>query len=129
MTSHKFTLVRSIFYNSVIQSKVNIYTNKTKSRLMTSQKAITILGNCEKTEILKTVKPEEKLIQVSSMFTDTELTNLNQNKVCFFVEYENKYYEQALNLHWQDRQIPQSSKVLRNDQDNSILTINAVSGG
>jgi len=116
-------------YNSVIQLQKNIYVNKTNFRLMTSQKAITILGNCEKSPILETVKPDEKLITVSSLFTDTELTNLNQNKVCFFVEFENKFYEQNLGVNWQEKQIPQSSKVLRNDQDNSILTINAVSGG
>jgi len=116
-------------YNSVIQNKVNIYTNNTSLHLMTSQKAITILGNCEKTQILETVKPDEKLISVSTLFTDTEITNLNQNKVCFFVEFENKFYEQNLGVNWQEKQIPSNAKVLRNDQDNSILTINAVSGG
>lgn len=111
--------------------QANIYNRHNRLPMMTSQQAISILGNCEKTqltEIAKT-KTDQELIKVSSLFTDTEIQNLSENKVCFFVESNQKFYDIGLGVNWQQTQIPKQSTVLRNSQDNSILTINAVSGG
>jgi len=117
-------------YNSVIQSKVNIYSTNTKLSLMTTQECIAVLKNCEQTQLTELEKTtDQDLIKVSSLFTDTEIENLSQNKVCYFIKYDNKFYDMALNVDWQNKQIPKNSQVLRNDQDNSIMSINAIKGG
>lgn len=116
-------------YNSVIQSKVNIYSTNIQFRSMTTSECIAILKNCEQEQLTELEKPEQELIKASSLFTETEIHNLSQNKVCYFLKYDNKFYDMSLNLDWQEKQIPKNSQVLRNDQDNSIMSINAIKGG
>jgi len=116
-------------YNNVIKSKLDIYSSITKFPLMTTQQCIAVLKNCEQTQLTELEKADQELIKVSSLFTDTEIKNLSQNKVCYFLKYDNKFYDMSLNLGWQEKQIPKNSQVLRNDQDNSIMSINAIAGG
>ncbi len=96
---------------------------------MTSQQAITLLRNCEKTQISQIPKLEKEYMKVSNLFNETELKNLDTNKVCFFVEHESKFYDIQLGVNWKDQEIPKQSQVLRNSEDHRIVTIDAIKGG